>query len=1070
MIFTQVKFCHMGDEIKMSSDIKKTLNKPVRQDKERSPVLDKAGTGALDGDREENMYRSDFSFGRYDNGNKVVKKARVTIDVPFEEFEKNHLCMSVVEVFLRQVEKHGNNVAVKCRNISLTYSELNQKANQVAACILKGRETSNAAMLFEHGTGSIVAILGILKAGKVIIPLDNSYPEERLQYILRDSEAGLILTNTANLELAKKIRDCRAENIEIINIDEIGNDVPSENTDVPVRPDGFSHIIYTSGSTGNPKGVVHTHKNVLHSTYNFVNSMHLNSKDRVTLFIGYAYSMSMSLIFYTLLSGAALYLNDIKLERNLMTLSHWLNEEEITVFVCVPSLYRCFMSLIPNEKAFPGIRLVLLSGEAVLKKDVDLYKEHFYDNCIFGNMFGSSETMMVSCYFIDKNKTVTGSTVPIGYPVEGLEILLLNDEGREAGKSEIGEMVYRTSYLPDGYWKSTEKTEKVMVNDYLEGRGYLLKSGDLGRRLPDGSIEHLGRKDFQIKIRGNRIELEEVENVLDTVPGIQKSIVVPVNKEDEEMRLAAYFVQEHNSDLEVADIRAAIRQKLPEYMVPSYLIQIESLPLNSNGKVDRKQLPDIGSFGAGEEREYTAPRNDIEKKLADIWEEILDVDRVSVFDSFFDIGGDSLKGMKMAVIASENNIGITFSDLIKYKTISQISKNLGNCVDVPKSTACEDIREDDFYSAGQDEVLLNVEEAESKELPVVLQNDVTTFLHHALPLCAILANKKLVPWYYEHFTQIFAREDSNGYLNPDYLEDWEFYAGISKYTVLGYALLQGMPNISGFVKTIINSGYYIIIHLDEYYIPSKRAYKDFHFVHQSLVYGYDNKNRVFKTIGFDSNHVFTRMDIDYDVMAKSFEKGRFHYKESAPWAETLALEIFNTREFVSEYPFDIKVFLGNLSDYLYGRGNRSIAYSLFLIDEMFKGFDVKYGMEVQDLIIKHLENLKDGKYTVDYRAIHLVAEQKKLMYKRFSYIMSGYDIPEKLKEQISDYGKLVTKTNDLRIKFFTLTFTGDKEFYRPIPDRVMLDHVIKVLSEIRDEEKILLGSIYEGLKLCIRIS
>ncbi|HEX9060582.1 MAG TPA: non-ribosomal peptide synthetase [Clostridia bacterium] len=1048
----------------MSSDIVKSSNEPPDSVPDSALALKGSDREHLNEYRtEEDMFESDFSFGRYGNKNSNRRKLiRVTIDTPFEEFDKSDLDSSVVELFERKVERYGNNIAVKCCNTFLTYNELNQKANQTALAILNSRENSagNVAMLFEHGIDSIVAMLGILKAGKIIIPLDNSYPEERLKYILEDSGAGLILTNTFNFNLAKKIAGLQSRNIEIINIDEIDNNLPIENINILIKPDVISHIIYTSGSTGKPKGVVHTHKNVVHSTCNFVNSMHLSQNDRVTLFIGYAYSMSTSLIFYTLLSGAALYLNDIKLERNLQMLSNWLNEEEITVFVCVPSLYRCFMSLIPNEKAFPKIRLVLLSGESVLKKDVKLYKEHFYDSCIFGNMFGSSETMMVSCYFINKEKTLSGSTVPIGYPVEGLEILLLDEKGSEVGNSEIGEMVYRTSFLPNGYWKSTEKTERVLINDYLGGNGYLLKSGDLGRRLPDGSIEHLGRKDFQIKIRGNRIELEEIENVLDTIPGVQKSIVVSSKKENGETVLVAYFVAENNSNLEMADLKALIRQKLPEYMVPSYLIQIESIPLNSNGKVDRENLPDISSSALSCEKEFVEPRNNIEKTLADIWKNVLGIDRVSIFDNFFDIGGDSLKGMKMAAEASQNNIDITFSDLVKYKTISQITKNLNNCENTSKR-----VPEGDNCVTMQEERIQGTEGLEAKELPVEFQNDVTTFLHHALPLCAILADKKLIPWYYEHFTQIFAREDSKGYLNPDYLEDWGYYKFVTNNTVLGYELLSGIPNILDFVKNIINHGYYAIIHLDEFYIPDKKAYMDYHFVHQSLVYGYDNKKKIIKSIGFNKNHLFTGVDIQYDAFIKSFEEGKIHYMETARWAEAFALEIINIRAFDTEYPFDINVFLGCLNDYLTGTGKKSISYRLLLMDYVKRGETVKYGIEVQDIILAHLENLKNGKYTVDYRAIHLLAEQKKSMYKRLSYIMEKYEVPDKLKEQVSDYGKLVSKTNDIRIKFFTLTFTGDREFYKPIPDRPMLDDIIKTLEKIRVEEKVLLGSIYEGLKL-----
>lgn len=992
---------------------------------------------------------------------------RVFIDTPYEAFEKSDLGLSIVDRFEQQVNKYPDKVAVKCNGKSLTYNELNKTANQIGFQIqksLQAQEPQTVGLLFEHDIDSIIGMFGVLKAGKIITPLDTGYPDDRIQYIMEDSKTELLITNTSNLQHAEKLISRVSRTIPIINIDELDKSIPTENLGIKIGPEQVSHITYTSGSTGNPKGVMQLHQNVVKSAYNFTNTMHINSNDRITLFTLYAYSISASLIFYTLLSGAGLYLNDLKIEKNMETLSGWLTEERITVYVSAPSVYRFLMSVIPDKKLFPDIRLVLLSGEAVRKSDADLYKDHFYDSCIFGNMFGSSESMFISSFFVNKESRISGTTVPIGYAVDGLEILILKDNDELAEVYEPGELVYRTKYLAKGYLNLPEKTREVFVPDPLTKEGLVYRSGDLGRRLPDGSIEHLGRKDFQIKIRGNRIEIGEIETIIDTIEGITKCVINVFKKGEGDIVLIAYYVTDSEKQIDTAEIRSIIRQKLPEYMVPSYFMQIGKIPLTPSGKIDRKALPDISDL-VFEETQYVAPRNEAETKLASIWMELLELDKVGIHDSFFDIGGDSIKGMKMAFIASKEGIDITFADLLKNKTIYQIIKNL----DTPKDTQEEPLYE--IKDEEEDELvqqplkLEDINENDSKELAAKIQTDVTTYLHHALPLCVVNANKKLLPWFYEHFTQIYSITNENGYLYADYLEPWGAYRYVTDQVCVGYEFLTGITNMLEFVIRKVNAGYCLVMHLDEYYIPDKFSYRKSHFVHQSLVYGYDNTKKIIKAIGFNSYHMFSEYTIDYDTFIKSYEKSKSCYKEFAPWAETSALEIIKPKEFSTEYAFDINIFIKNLHDYLYSKGSESISYIIGLKDQLVKGADIKYGISVNDDILEHLKNLANGKYTMDYRSMHLIAEQKKALYTRLSFVSQRYDFKDDLTDLIDKYKKIVEKANSLRVKFFEMTFTGDDDFYNPIPDRYIVEQIISSFELLKEEEKELLESIYKQLSI-----
>ena len=360
----------------------------------------------------------------------------------FIEFRKEEVEQSVPERFEQQVRIFPDRLAVKTRNQQFTYDELNQAANQVAWAIMAqgGEAQEPVALLFEQGAQMVAAILGVLKSGKIYVPLEPSFPEARTTFMLHDVRARLLLTNDQNLTLAKKL----AENsCQILNIDHLDTSVSTENPGLCVSPESLAWILYTSGSTGQPKGIFQSHRNVLHTMRVYVNNFHICPDDRHTLLYRYSAVASVRGIFGALLSGAAFYPFDLK-ERGVNEFANWLNSEEITIYHSIPTVFRHLVGTLMGEEQFPQLRLIYLSGEASYKKDLELYRKHFAPDCICLNGIGPTETGSFRWYLTDKDAKTTGNLVPLGYAIEGMETLLLDEDGQEMACSGIGEIAVKS--------------------------------------------------------------------------------------------------------------------------------------------------------------------------------------------------------------------------------------------------------------------------------------------------------------------------------------------------------------------------------------------------------------------------------------------------------------------------------------------------------------------------------------------------------------------------------------------------------------------------------------------------
>ncbi len=592
----------------------------------------------------------------------------VQVPVPFESFNVDEIEQSIQERFRYQARRFSHQIAIKTNNDQVTYLELDEASDKTANTIIKssGTRPGVIALLFSHDISMIVGLLGALKAGKTYIPLDPSYPTDRVKFMLKDSEAQLLVTDSKNLSLA---RELAGSELTLIRVDDLEDVEP--NIDFPqTSPDSIAYILYTSGSTGEPKGVIQSHRNVLHHIRQYTNNLHINHHDRLTLFSSYSFDAAVMDIFGALLNGAQLYPIDIKNE-GLEHVPQYLIDNAITIYHSTPTLYRYFNATLENE-IFSDIRLVVLGGEAVLRSDVDLFKKHFSLNCIFVNGLGPTESTISLQYFIDHQTKLDRNMIPVGFPVGDTNILLLNRDGVD--NFIFGEIAIRSNHIALGYWNRQELTTRSFLPDPEGGDKRIYKTGDMGRLLTDGSIEYVGRIDTQVKIRGYRIELGEIETLLIQYQGIRAAIVIAREDTPGNRYLASYLINEPGISVSIEALRKYLISKLPRYMVPDSLIFLDTLPLTPTGKIDRRLLPAPEKNRNQFDTTYIPARNETETKLEQIWRAVLGQGPIGIFDNFFDLGGHSLLAMQIITrIHKVFQVEVPLSALFREPTIANLT-------------------------------------------------------------------------------------------------------------------------------------------------------------------------------------------------------------------------------------------------------------------------------------------------------------------------------------------------------------------------------------------------------------
>jgi amino acid adenylation domain-containing protein len=595
---------------------------------------------------------------------------------PFARFGKDEIEQSIPSRFEQQVEKYPDQIAVKTRHRELTYAALNGLANRLGRAILvqRGQRNEPVGLLVEHDEVAIVAMLGILKAGKAYVPLDRYLPPARIDCILEDAEVGLIFTDNENHSLiSARVTSLSNNNVAILNTDEIDFGLSGENLDPRPSPDSIAHIFYTSGSSGRPKGVVSDHRTVLHNTMNYTNAFHICLEDRQSMLLPLSGSSTPTDIYCAVLNGARVCPWDFKKD-GLVGLADGLAEEGITILHLGPTSFRHFVKSLDDE-GFPKVRLVDLAGEVIYRTDVELFTKRFSEDCFLVNRLGSTETYTYRVFFAGRGTWIDGNTVPAGYAVADKEVLLLDPSGRELDFNQMGEITVRSRYMALGYWRRPELTEAAFIPDPTGGPERIYLTGDLGVMRPDGCLEYVGRKDFQLKIRGYRVEVSEVEVTLLDHPGVNEAVVVGRDHPDGDKVLVAYVLLDRQMATAVSELRGFVSDRLPDYMVPADFIVLQAMPLTPNGKIDHSALP-APEVAAGEPP--CAPgraRTPVEEAPVAIWSELLGVTEIGAHDNFFDLGGHSLLAARVIVrILDTFRVELPSTSIFERSTIAELAE------------------------------------------------------------------------------------------------------------------------------------------------------------------------------------------------------------------------------------------------------------------------------------------------------------------------------------------------------------------------------------------------------------
>lgn len=512
------------------------------------------------------------------------------------EFPLADVETSIGDRFQQQIDRDPDKIGIKTATYSLTYAEIDRFSQQIARTIIEqcgANKGETIGLCFGHDESILMTILGVLIAGKVAVALDVTQHVDRLRYLLTDSQPVLILTNTQNFALVTQL----APTARIFNIDELEQN-PARTDDriqlkISISPDDLACIIYTSGSTGQPKGTVYNHRCLLHLVKRYTDTLQIRSTDRMLLISSSGHMAGMNTILRGLLNGATVFPFDLK-HQGVTALVEWLNSEKITLYNSVPTIFRQLVGALQPDQKFPHLRTLLLGGEIVTKRDVDLFRQHFSPDCVLVNNVGCTEFSCYRQYFVDRSTPVNDNILPVGYPVVGAEVLLLDDNGRSVGADLPGEIAIDSRYLALGYWHQPALTAtKFLPSPQGEDRR-IYRTGDLGKMRSDGCLIHLGRKDSQVEIDGSRVEIVEIEMALLTHDRVKQAAVIIKDAQSVRPQLIAYVAINAKSidPPNERDLQDFIKLKLPAFAIPARIVLLADLPLLPSGKIALRALPE----------------------------------------------------------------------------------------------------------------------------------------------------------------------------------------------------------------------------------------------------------------------------------------------------------------------------------------------------------------------------------------------------------------------------------------------------------------------------------------------
>jgi amino acid adenylation domain-containing protein len=581
---------------------------------------------------------------------------------------------TLVSLLTEQAVATPDALALHYGQIRLSYREVEQRSNQLAHYLrLKGVSGETlVGVCMDRSIDMVISLLAIIKSGGAYVPMDPEYPAQRLQHMVEDAELKLLLSQREQQDVVDKLP------VTAIMIEDIRtelNSLPTKAPEVNIKPEDLAYVIFTSGSTGRPKGVMNEHRGIVNRLKWMQDECPLNSDDRVLQKTPFSFDVSVWEFFWPLITGAKLIIAKPGGHRDTIYLAEAIKTHQITTMHFVPSMLQLFL----QDTASAGcgsLKQVFCSGEAL---SYDLQRRFFMrlKNTGLHNLYGPTEAAIEVTYWNCERDT-SSRTVPIGRPVANTKLYIVDANGNRAPLGVYGELWISGIQVARGYVRQPELTAERFIADPFSADSRVYRTGDLVRFREDGAIEFLGRIDHQVKLRGFRIELGEIESVLIKHPHVEQAIAVLRETKQRGQHLVAYITPAVGCEVDMAEIRECLKANLPDYMVPSAFMVLDAIPLTPNGKLDRKALP-MPEYAA--ETEYVAPRDDTEKQLVDIWQVVLQQEKVGIHDDFFVLGGHSLLAMQLVSrIRDQLGFDLPVRRLFECPTIAGLAPDIADSV------------------------------------------------------------------------------------------------------------------------------------------------------------------------------------------------------------------------------------------------------------------------------------------------------------------------------------------------------------------------------------------------------
>lgn len=571
---------------------------------------------------------------------------------------------TIMEIFEEQASLHLNHTAIIYKNEKLTYEDLQKGVNKLA-CFLTSlgiQKGDVVCTILPRSSDLIISLLAIMKCGAIYLPISTTFPNDRINYIIKDSMAKLVITHS-------DVKSITCNNLIFINQIDYMNINVSNTVFAKNLPEDVIYTIYTSGSTGNPKGVQITNKNLNNFIHSFKelydNTVDCNDICLSTTSI--AFDVSIWEIFFTLLNGATLCLYEKESIDDIFDYCNTLLKNNITMAYIPPNILDETYSILAEHKIDVKLSKILIGVEPI---KTNIIMKYFLLNpdIKIVNGYGPTETTICTTAFkVNPSKNISYNIIPIGKPLHNMKAYVLDNDLNVLPTGIPGELYVCGDNVGHGYLNNTKLTNERYIPCPFEPDKLMYKTGDVVKMFSDGNLMFVGRNDNQIKIKGHRVEINEIVSAISEYPTITKCVVL-VREEKENKSLASYFTA--NTKIIINDLRSFLSLKLPFYNIPNYFVQLNKFPLTANGKIDFKHL---SNMALKTETVYELPRNDFEKQLVELWKEFLKVDKVGINDNFFDLGGDSLIAIKLQIEAFKLGINISYGDIFAYPTIKQLS-------------------------------------------------------------------------------------------------------------------------------------------------------------------------------------------------------------------------------------------------------------------------------------------------------------------------------------------------------------------------------------------------------------